>query len=184
MRSIFGIALLATALGSHASIFAQQIAPAALNSTASKGNVILTSLFKPEYPPLARQANIAGEVDVTVTVHQDGTVEAAVLSGHPMLKQAALDSAAKSRFECRICSSPLSYLLVYTFRQTVEGDCCSSFSVPAQVEQEPQSSSAQGQPQTRISIVAEQICLCDPASVLARKVRSAKCLYLWKCSSR
>ena len=55
---------------------------------------------------------------------------------------------------------------------------------PVTVEQEPQSTDPQGRLQTHVTIAAEHVCFCDPASTLTMKVRSIKCLYLWKCSVR
>jgi Gram-negative bacterial TonB protein C-terminal len=181
-RSIEVVILLYIAALSCADISAQD-ATTPSNSDIQKGDAVLVSLSKPVYPPLARQANIYGEVRVAVAVRPDGTATAAVESGHPMLKQAALDSATQSHFECRV--APLcSYTLVYEFKQIEGSDCCSAFSAPVTIEQEPQSTDPQGRPQTHITITAEQICLCDPASTLTRRVRSIKCLYLWKCSVR
>ena len=151
--------------------------------TVSKGTATLLSLFKPVYPPLARQANIWGDVKVAVTVHPDGTAEATLDSGHPMLRQAAIDSASQSHFECQMCDSQVSYVLVYSFKQVEGPDCCSAFSAPVAVEQEAQSTDEQGHPQTHVTITAEQICICDPASTLTAKTRSIKCLYLWRCSA-
>ena len=156
--------------------FAQQVPRG-----SSKDEVVPVSLAKPVYPPLARQADISGEVTVSLTVHEDRATEAVVVSGHPMLKQAALDSARQSRFECRMCSAPVSYLLVYTFKQADGADCCSAFTVPPKIE-EPQSNEPNGWPQTHITIVAEHVCICDPIAVLSKRVRSPKCLYLWRCS--
>jgi TonB family protein len=176
VRHGFRIALL-IATGFNPCAFAQQTAP--------KGSAVLVNLFEPVYPPLARQANITGKVSVTVTVHKDGTTAAVVESGHPLLRQAALDSATQSHFECQGCSAPLSYLLVYIFEQTSVGDCCSAFNVPPRVERESPSTDAQGQPLTRITIAAEHVCLCDPSfTVTKERVRSVKCLYLWRCSFR
>jgi hypothetical protein len=149
---------------------------------ATKGEVVLVTLSKPTFSPLARQANVDGQVIVDVTVRQDGTTESTVVNGHPLLKQAALDSAMQSRFECRVCSAPLPYVLVYTFTRTSEGSCCGGMGTPAKVEQEPQSYDEQGRPQTRVTISAEKTCICDPSPTV--KVRSLKCLYLWKCSTR
>ena len=64
-----------------------------MQSDATKGEVVLTSLSKPGFSPLARQANVEGEVIGEVIVRQDGGTEATVVKGHPMLKQVALDSA-------------------------------------------------------------------------------------------
>lgn len=164
------------------SAFAQHAAPNPA-SGGRIGNVVLVSLFKPMYPPLARQADISGEVNVIVTVHQDGKTTAAIESGHAMLRQAALDSAKQSSFECRNCTAPLSYSLVYTFDLTRKADCCNAFSSPTEVMEEPESISNEGRPQTRITVVSRYICFCDPnVRMTPKRVRSLKCLYLWKCS--
>lgn len=82
----------------------------------SQIGVVLVKLSAPVYPPLARQASISGDVEVKLTIRQDGTiVSAEVLTGHGMLKQAALESAQKSRFECRRCTTPIDYRLTYSF---------------------------------------------------------------------
>jgi len=161
-----------------------QQTPRPVQSDATKGEVILLTLSKPTFTPLARQANVEGEVIVEVAVRPDGSTEATVVKGHPLLKQAALDSAMQSRFECRVCTAPLSYTLAYTFTRTSEGSCCDGRGAPVKVEQGPQSYDERGRPQTRVTISAEKICLCDPSFTLTKKVRSLKCLYLWKCSTR
>jgi hypothetical protein len=161
-----------------------QQTPQPVQSDATKGEAVLLILSKPTFAPLARQANVEGDVIVDITVRPDGSTEATVAKGHPFLKQAALDSAMQSRFECRVCTAPLSYTLVYTFRRTSEGSCCDGMGAPVKVEQEPQSYDERGRPQTRVTISAEKICLCDPSFTLTKKVRSLKCLYLWKCSTR
>ena len=96
------------------------IATAATQSAPSpetpKAEVVLVKLFPPIYPPLARQASIAGDVKVQLRIQKDGTIESAeAVSGHPMLKLAALESAQKSHFECRACADPVEYLLTYSF---------------------------------------------------------------------
>jgi TonB family protein len=183
MRLIAQIAfLLAIVTGSSVGALAQQPESTAPNSDGPKGHAILVNLSQPIYPPLAHQANIYGEVRVAVMVYPDGKTEATVESGHPMLEQAALDSAKQSGFECRQCDAAVSYQLVYSFRLIQGSDCCSAISVAARVAVEPRSSDATGQQQTQITITAEEICLCNPAVQLTRKNRSLKCLYLWRCS--
>jgi TonB family protein len=73
---------------------------------------------------VARQARIMGEVKIQVSIRKDGSIESAeVISGHPMLKQAALESARKSQFECRDCDNEVnSYLMTYTFGLFDEGN--------------------------------------------------------------
>ncbi len=155
-----------------------QTAPPFQQKTA---DVVLLNLFQPTYPPLARAARITGEVTVSVTVRPDGSVESAVVeSGHPMLKQAAVDSASKSRFDCRACYRTAFYRLVYTFDIVPGTDCCTAFDVQPKVQQQQPSTDLMGRPQTHVTIAADGICICDPA-VEIRRVRSVRCLYLWKC---
>jgi TonB family protein len=183
MRLVAQIALLlAAAIGSNVGAPAQQAESTARHSDASEGSAPLVNLSPPIYPPQAHQANIYGEVHVAVMVFPNGKTDVTVESGHPMLKQAALDSAKQSRFECRQCDAAVSYELVYSFRVIQGSDCCSAISVPARVALEPQPSDATGQRQIHINITTEEICLCDPAVQLTKKNRSLKCLYLWKCS--
>jgi Gram-negative bacterial TonB protein C-terminal len=111
----------------------------------------------PTFFPLARQANVEGNVIVDVTVGQDGSTTGTVVKGHPLLKQSALDSAMQSRFECRLCSAPLSYTLVYTFKHTSEGSCCYGMGAPINVVQEPQSHDEQGRSQTKLKALVRNI---------------------------
>lgn len=53
----------------------------------------LTSQVTPVYPPLAKQARITGVVHLNALIGKDGTVKnLAVISGHPLLVQAAMDA--------------------------------------------------------------------------------------------
>ena len=151
-------------------------------SGVASGQVVLLDLYTPAYPALGRQANIMGDETVLVTVRPDGTVESAVVeSGHPLLvlRQAAMDSASKSRFQCPGCKENMAYRLVYSFKIVQGLDCCDARTVAPKVEHH-----AEGPAQSHVTIEAEQVCICDPASVMTKRVRSLKCLYLWKCSSR
>lgn len=54
---------------------------------------------EPEYPRLARQAHIQGEVVMSAVISKDGTIEnLQVLSGHPLLVQAAIDAVKQWRY--------------------------------------------------------------------------------------
>jgi TonB family C-terminal domain len=47
----------------------------------------------PVYPPLARQARIAGTVRLTAIISREGAIQnLQVMSGHPLLTAAALDA--------------------------------------------------------------------------------------------
>jgi protein TonB len=54
---------------------------------------------QPPYPPIARAAHASGAVQVQVTISEDGRViEAAVMNGHPLLRDAALQAAKRWTF--------------------------------------------------------------------------------------
>jgi len=145
-----------------------------------EAGVALTRLFPPVYPPLARQARITGDVVVKLQIRADGSVESAqIVSGHPMLKQAALESAEKSMFECRECDhAGTTYLLTYKFQI---GDDCPRYGPNCEaVELPPPEIHQSGR---TITLRVEPLCTYDPAVEIIR-FRSAKCLYLWKCGHR
>jgi len=89
-------------------------------SPAPQGRVVLSKLSPAVYPPLARAPRVSGDVEIALRIGPDGSVESAqVVKGHPLLKEAALDSARKSKFECRECGeAPVPYSILYTFGYT------------------------------------------------------------------
>ena len=148
-------------------------------SSDASGQVVLTDLSTPTFPPIARVAHIAGDETVLVKVRLDGTVESAVVESGPallLLRQAAMDSASKSNYQCRNCKETMAYRIVYAFKLVQGADCCNALTVVLRVEHHPE-----GLAQSHVDIEAEEVCTCDPA---AKRVRSLKCLYLWKCGSR
>jgi periplasmic protein TonB len=55
---------------------------------------------QPVYPPLARQTRISGTVRLHAIIGKDGTVQQLeVMSGHPLLQQAALDAVRQWRYQ-------------------------------------------------------------------------------------
>ncbi|HEY4660597.1 MAG TPA: energy transducer TonB, partial [Terriglobales bacterium] len=87
------------------------------SADASKADVKVVTLSTPIYPPLARTARVSGEVKIALQIRRDGTVASAVVSsGHPLLQQAALESAQQSAFECTGCTEITSYMLTYSFQ--------------------------------------------------------------------
>jgi TonB family protein len=95
------------------------------SSEAQETGVLLTKLFPPAYPPLSRGARITGDVKVRLGIRRDGSIASQeVISGHPMLNLAAMESAQKSVFECRRCSEEVTvYSLTYTFALRDHVDC-------------------------------------------------------------
>ena len=60
----------------------------------------LVNRVQPVYPPLARQTRISGTVRLHAIISKDGTIrELEVLSGHPLLQQAALDAVRQWRYQ-------------------------------------------------------------------------------------
>jgi protein TonB len=69
-----------------------------VSSGVAQGNLIHD--VRPPYPPLARQARIQGTVVLQAVIGKDGTIQnLRVVSGHPMLAQAALDAVKQWRYK-------------------------------------------------------------------------------------
>lgn len=144
------------------------------SSDASKADVSVVNLSNPVYPPLARTARVWGDVEIALKIRKNGTVASAVVSsGHPLLQQAALDSAQKSAFECRGCvDETTDYTLTYSF-QILAGPgwpCPEDGSVRVT------------QTGDRITLVAQPRMISIYFATY--RVRSSKCFYLWKCGLR
>jgi TonB family protein len=95
----------ATSLGFASTVFAQEPrgeSPQTPKIIRKSGGVLQGSATKraePTYPPLAKAAQVSGSVVVEVTVDEEGTVIAArPISGHALLKDAAVSAARKWTF--------------------------------------------------------------------------------------
>lgn len=143
------------------------------------GDVHISKLIVPSYPLTAKIARVQGEVLVNLTIGTRGQIESATSTGPGLLKPVALDSARQSVFVCEDCTDstkPIS--LTYRF-EIVDGEAPKTFAEcraspvppPAEVDLSRMS----------VTVYAEPIWLCDP---VVRKIRSAKCLYLWRCGAR
>ena len=77
--------------------------PATPSRIKQGGNVTAASLInqtRPVYPALARQARIQGNVVLHAIIDKDGKVaQLEVISGHPLLVQAALDAVRQWRYK-------------------------------------------------------------------------------------
>jgi protein TonB len=59
----------------------------------------LINRVQPSYPPLARQTRISGTVRLHAIISKAGTVQQLeVMSGHPLLVQAALDAVRQWKY--------------------------------------------------------------------------------------
>jgi TonB family protein len=88
-------------------------------SKVSKGVTAGNALIKvaPTYPPIAKQMNASGAVQVAITINENGRViEAKAISGHPALRSAAEEAARKWVFRpTRIDGMPMRQQDVLTF---------------------------------------------------------------------
>ena len=93
----------------------------------SEGPVELTDSeiihkVSPDYPQVAQEQNIQGDVTVRVTIGPHGEVVAAVISassGNPLLDQAALKAARETTYKPPMLGgvpTQRDYLVIYTFR--------------------------------------------------------------------
>ena len=75
------------------------------------------SLPKPAYPAIARQAHASGTVVVQVTISESGSViSAAAMSGHPLLRAAAVAAARGARFSpTKLSGQPVKVTGVITY---------------------------------------------------------------------
>jgi TonB family protein len=137
----------------------------------------ITKLPPPSYPATALAAHVWGPVELSITIHQDGTVDSAeVISGPPMLRAAAVESAKRTQFECAGCAGPSRpFRVVFNYELTAANYCG-----------EPDKSYPRiSQSVGTVTIAGESAGTCDPETTVEKvRARSAKCLYLWKCSWR
>ena len=183
-RLFCSICVLGVAVGLCRAVV-QPMTQTAVGPETSQNGVVLTKLSQPIYPPLARQTRIVGDVVLILGIRRDGSVESAtVVSGHPLLTEAALRSAQQSLFECRKCDdAATSYRLLYTFQLVGPTTCCTGTEGSANNNQPDQVIPRVIQSQSHVTVVDQPVCICDPAADVV-KVRSLKCLYLWKCGFR
>ena len=78
-----------------------------------------TNLVKPPYPAAARAVRAAGAVNVQVTIDENGNViSASAVSGHPLLRAAAVAAARSSKFSPTMLSGQavkVTGVIVYNF---------------------------------------------------------------------
>lgn len=139
------------------------IAQAEAQDQEIKGQVVLSKLFPPIYPPLARQALVFGDVHLSISVHPDGRVDAVVIDGHLLLRQAALDSARQSHFDCKDCgrSDIVERTFTYSFQVADQKPANSNCCLEEQVPSEEAPTVRVSQSDERITITAPATCRCS-----------------------
>jgi protein TonB len=77
-----------------------KVAPQKVRVSSGVAQGLLVHQVTPKYPSLARQARVQGTVVLQAVIGKDGTVQNLhVLSGHPMLTQAAMDAVRQWRYK-------------------------------------------------------------------------------------
>jgi hypothetical protein len=177
------------------------------NVVAQAGGVIqrqeaeirLTTLYPPDFPAMANAARVGGDVELKVGIRLDGTVESATAVGGtehlpangafanwglPQFTQAALESATQSRFECRGCVLSVTfYSLAFSFEPgpLLRGNCPSVEPMNPLWRRTNQPEVTQAG--NHVAVIGPLLPVCPGPQDYYQQVRSAKCLYLWKCSA-
>ncbi|MBL8150197.1 MAG: TonB family protein [Blastocatellia bacterium] len=103
----------------------EEVAPPAASQIVrrSEGVIRGNSLVKivPDYPELARQARIQGDVQIELTIDEEGSVKMArIISGHPVLQKTALEAARKWKFNPTVLNgTPVKVQGILTFRFSI-----------------------------------------------------------------
>jgi len=86
-------------LGNLASTTAHVAPPRRITVSQGVTQGMLINKVQPNYPPLAKQARVQGQVVLQAVIGKDGTIQNLhVVSGHPMLVQSALDAVRQWRY--------------------------------------------------------------------------------------
>jgi protein TonB len=74
--------------------------PARVRVSQGVSSGLLIKKVQPNYPPLARQARIQGQVLLQAQISKDGSIEnLSLISGHPMLAPAAIEAVKQWRYK-------------------------------------------------------------------------------------
>jgi TonB family protein len=87
-----------------------------------QGNAI--KRVQPPYPPIAKAARASGPVQVQIIISETGEViEASVISGHPLLRDAALEAARQWLFKpTELSGAPVKVQGILTFNFTLDDE--------------------------------------------------------------
>jgi TonB family protein len=151
------------------------VAVSALCAIAAVPTPKIVKLYPPTFPPLARTAGIFGTVAVKLSIARDGTVSSVQLvSGHPMLVEAAEESARKTIFSCEGCDHQTSYDVSFEFVPEDEGIC-------PQTGPWPPSFYKLEAPNHVIVRTCSPVTDHGGDRIRAPRRRSIRCLYIWRC---
>jgi TonB family protein len=91
-------------------------------SWAKPRDLRLLTWDPPRYPFVAVAANVQGLVQLRVTIGQGGKVRSAeVVSGHPQLRESAIDASKKMIFACDQCGADTTFVRNVTIKYQIKG---------------------------------------------------------------
>jgi hypothetical protein len=153
-----------------------------LGVSAQQPQPRLVHLDLPVYPPLAIQAQIAGEVRLELTIRPDGTLKSwTTLSGHPLLVRSVTDSLPEARFACEGCA-PGTYTYVVTYEFVLPADrFAKNCAEELKTGKEPAMPPSTLDSPTHVTVRPKHP-MCVVADPATPRKRSARCLWLWRCS--
>ena len=133
----------------------------------------ITKLPPTIYPPIALAAHVSGDVVLKVSLRPDGGIDSMeAVSGPLMLRQPAIENAKQAQFECMTCNgATTTFQVIYRFDLGPSITCDPPDSSYPRVTRSA----------NIVTIAAQPFGTCDP---MATRVRSARCLFLWKCGWR
>jgi hypothetical protein len=119
---------------------------------------------------------VFGDVVLMIKLRPDGIIDSVeTVSGPPMLRQSAADSAKQTQFQCAVSNgTTTSFRVTYRFELGPAIYC---------TETKDSSYPRVTQSMGVVTIAAQPFGTCDLAADRI-PVRSARCLFLWKCGSR
>ncbi len=87
-------------IGSATSAVPKVATPQRVRVSQGVSTGLLIKKVTPNYPPLARQARIQGQVVLQAEISKDGTIQnLQLISGHPMLAPAAIEAVKQWRYK-------------------------------------------------------------------------------------
>jgi hypothetical protein len=158
-----GILLVFTTIAGLLLVPRNLIAQAEASGREIKGQLVLSKLLPPVYPALARQALVFGDVHLRISIHSDGSIDSVVIDGNPLLRQAALDSAKQSHFDCKDCgrSDVVERTFTYSFQLSEQKPADSICCLEEEVPPDEAASVRVAQSDERITITAPARCICS-----------------------
>jgi len=99
-KSLSYVLILGMMLFLEASVRAQKTTAQVVEISSSDAKAHATKEVAPVYPPLAKDLHLQGKVKVQVVISKTGSVESVnVVSGHPLLVQAAIDAVKQWQYK-------------------------------------------------------------------------------------